>query len=221
VLSKWLEWAVVIIPVIAGFMAWVFPIQQATGRHRFFLFVGYAVFSALIYWQQQEARQEHLTEFRKLATKDDLKKIPSVSEIVGEFKRIAPAGVNQSPWGMTDAQLSKLTERISIFATFTSDRKASLISCVLGDQDALKFGERLTAAFRAAHWNMPDGVNQIVLSGSVQGIIIQLRDKEDHPPGLSELIQTLRESGIEPTAQIDPSIPHDEFHIIIGNRPSS
>jgi hypothetical protein len=152
VLSQWLEWAVVAVPIIVGLMQWVIPIKEPKPSHRLSVFIGCILFSVLIWCQQHAARQEHLKEFAKLPTKDDIKKLPSVSQIIDEFKRIAPAGVNQSPWGMTDEQLSTLTDRISIYAAFTSDQKGPLITCVVGDQDGFKFGERLASAFRAAHW---------------------------------------------------------------------
>jgi hypothetical protein len=157
----------------------------------------------------------------RLPTKDDLKRLPTASEIVGEFKRVAPAGVNQTPWGMTDEQLAKLTERISIYAPFSSERGGT-VTAVLGDADSLKFAERLAAAFKAAHWKgfQGTGFAQAVFNKPVEGIIINLRDKEDQPAGLSEFVQTLRESGIEPTGNINPEVPKDDFWITVGSRPS-
>ena len=218
--SHWLEWAVVAVPIIVGLMQWVIPIRDPKRSHKVSVLIGCVLFSILIWWQQNAARQEHLSEFSKLPTKDDLKRLPSASEIVREFKRIAPAGVNQTPWGLTDEQLAKLTERVSVYAPFVAERNSGLVSCVMGDQDGLKFAQRIANAFRAAHWKGTDGVGQGVFGGVVEGVIVQIRDKDDHPPGLSEFVQTLRESGIDATGQIDTSIPHDEFHILVGSRPS-
>jgi hypothetical protein len=220
-LREVLEWAVIAIPVVVGFAQWVIPIRQPKRSHRLAVFIGCALFSVLIGWQQHIARQEHLSEMAKLPTKDDLKRLPTASEIVTEFKRIAPAAINQSPWGMTDEQLTRLTERISIYAPFSSERAGS-ITAVVGATDSLKFAERLAAAFKAAHWKgfQSTDVAQGVFTQPVEGIIINLRDENDQPAGLSEFVQTLRESGIEPKGNIDPAVPKDEFWITVGSRPS-
>jgi class 3 adenylate cyclase len=130
--------------------------------------------------------------------------------------------VNQLSWGMTDDQLLTLSRRLSPFAS-SSPKKGDLITAVLGDQDSVKFAQRLVGAFRAAHWDGVggSGFGQAIFNGPVQGIVIQLHAADDRPPGLNEFVTTLRESGIEPTAQLLPeSVPPNEFRIVVGSRPS-
>lgn len=220
-LARALEWAVVAVPTVIGLIQWLISIREPKRLHRNFLLVGCLLFSALIWWQQGVARQEHSREMGNLPTKEDIKKLPTASDIVKEFQRFAPGTVNETPWGMTDEQLLRLSQRVSIYASFTPD-KGDLITAVLGDHDSIKFAQRLAAAFRAAHWKNVggSGFGQAIFDGPIQGIVIQIRDKEDRPPGLSEFVSTLRESGLEPTGQITPSLPRDEFRIIVGSRPS-
>lgn len=201
-------------------MQWVFPIAEPTQKHRRIVAAICVCLSALIWWQQQAARQEHVRELGNLTTKDDLKKLPTASEIVGEFKRVAPAGVNQKPWGLTDEQLAKLTERISIYAAF-SPEKGDLITAVMGDTDSMRFGSRLAIAFTNAHWKGFKGgdISQAMYSQPFEGVVFHIRDKGDRPPGLEEIIQTFKEAGIPVSGYIDPQAPKDEFRINNGLRP--
>ena len=82
-----LDWAVVAIPAIAGFVAWIIPVKQTTSFHRFWLFVGGVIFSSLVYLQQWETGITHAKEIAKLATKEDLAKLPTVQQIGIEFRK--------------------------------------------------------------------------------------------------------------------------------------
>jgi len=71
-----LDWAVVAIPALAGLVAWVMPVKETTSFHRAWLFVGGLVLSGLIYLQQWETALTHKNEIAKLATKEDVDKLP-------------------------------------------------------------------------------------------------------------------------------------------------
>jgi hypothetical protein len=91
---KWNWWrqlldgAVVAIPTIAGFVAWVMPVKQTTSFHRVWLFIGGITFSFLVGLQQWETGVSHAREMAKLATKDDIAKLPTVNQIGLEFQRL-------------------------------------------------------------------------------------------------------------------------------------
>ena len=218
-LSRILDWAVVWLPAIAGLVAWVSPVKEPTKKHKRLVAVGCVAFSIVLFFQQQFSRKEHEREFKNLPTKTDIAKLPSASDIVKEFKNSVPGIREKSIWGLTDAQLAKLTERESIYSSFSSGQ--NLINAVMGDPDSIKFADKLAEAFRAAHWTGVDGYSQGVFTKPVQGIFLQVRDQNDKPPGFFELIQTLREAGIAPKGEIDPNIPKDEFRITVGSRPDN
>lgn len=83
-----LDWAVVAIPTIAGLAAWVIPVKETTVRHKWILFVGGLAFSGLILFQQHLTRQAHALELSRLATKEDIKALPS--QIAREILKITP-----------------------------------------------------------------------------------------------------------------------------------
>jgi hypothetical protein len=209
-LSKLLEWIVVAIPVIVGFVAWVFPIQHARATHRLSLFVGCVIFSGLIYWQQSSARRERSTEFEKPPGK-----------IASEVVKIMPkdsANAKTSRWGLTADQLALLSRRVAAYAP-AKDR-GDLITCSLGDPSATKFAAGLVAAFRNAGWKLPgSGYNQAVFGAPIEGIFVKLHAEDDRVNALSEFVATLREAGIEPKGEIDGNIPAGEFQIVVGAKP--
>jgi hypothetical protein len=104
---------------------------------------------------------------------------------------------------------------------YASDKpRGDLITCVLGNPDSTKFAFQLVKAFRDAGWNLPgSGTNQAIFSGPVTGIIIKVHSAESRPLGFSEFIQSMREAGIEPTGEINESIPESEFQMIVGAKP--
>jgi len=121
-------------------------------------------------------------------------------------------------WGLTAEQLITLSKRLSLYAM--PKARGDLITCVLGDPDSTKFALSLVSAFRSAGWNLPgSGYNQAVFSGNPIGVIVKLNSRESKPAGLSEFVATLKESGIEPTGEVDSGVPSDEFQIILGRRP--
>jgi hypothetical protein len=219
-MSEFLEWVIVAFPTVIGFMQLVFPIQSPKRAHRVCVLVVCIVFSVLIWWQQRAARIEHENEFSKLPTKEDIQKLPTAGDIVKEFRRFEPSSIGSKPWGLTDEQLAKLTERVAVYAPFSAE--SDLITAVMGDPSSIKFAHRLAIAFRLAHWKgvENDGFGQAVFNGPIEGVIVQIRDKDDRPPGLKEFAVTLREFGIEPFGQIVPTLPRDTFHIVVGSRPS-
>ena len=74
-LSEWLEWAVVAVPIIVGLMQWVIPIREPKRSHRVSVLIGCILFSVLIWWQQRAARQEHSLEIANLPTREQLTKL--------------------------------------------------------------------------------------------------------------------------------------------------
>jgi hypothetical protein len=94
---KLLDWAVVAIPALAGLVAWVIPVKQATRFHRVWLFVGGVVLSGLIWLQQWETGVSHAREMAKLATKEDIAKLPSAADIVKEFQKSQTKELSRSP----------------------------------------------------------------------------------------------------------------------------
>ena len=72
-----LDWAVVTIPTIIGFVAWVIPVKETRTQHKWMLFVGGLVFSGLIYLQQYVTRVAHSEELANLPTKGDIAKLPN------------------------------------------------------------------------------------------------------------------------------------------------
>lgn len=105
-----LDWAAVIAPTLAGLAAWAMPVKQTTTRHRWSLLIGGVLLSVLIYLQQWETRIGHAQEMAKLATKEDLSKLPTVQQIGMEFRKATeeqtskkavsgppPAGVHVRP----------------------------------------------------------------------------------------------------------------------------
>lgn len=208
-LSKSLELAVVAIPTIVGFMAWVLPIQQATWIHRLILFIGCVLFSVLIYWQQSLARKERAGEFEKLPGK-----------IASEVVKIMPKGLAQvqSRWGLSDEQLALLSRRVAPYAP--AKERGDLITCSLGDPSTTRFASGLVAAFRNGGWKLPgSGFNQAVFGAPIEGVFVKLHSKDDHVPALTEFVSTLREAGIEPRGEIDESIPAGDFQIVVGAKP--
>jgi hypothetical protein len=123
-------------------------------------------------------------------------------------------------WGLDAGHLALLSQRV---AKYGSPRdRGDLITCILGDPDSTKFATNLVGAFRAAGWNLTgSGYSQAVFSGIVKGVVVKLHSKDSNPPGLNEFVATLRESGIEPTGEIDSNVPPDVFRIIIGMKPSA
>lgn len=83
-----LDWAVVAIPALAGLVAWVMPVKQTTRFHRAWLFAGGLILSGLIYFQQWETGAAHAREMARLATKDDIAKLPTIQQIGMEFTRL-------------------------------------------------------------------------------------------------------------------------------------
>jgi hypothetical protein len=71
-----LDWAVVTIPAILGFAAWVIPVKETQAKHKWLLFVGGLAFSGLIYFQQYLTRKAHANEMASLPTKKDIADIP-------------------------------------------------------------------------------------------------------------------------------------------------
>ena len=208
-MSKFLEWAVITLPTIAGLAAWVFPIEHPRRTHRLALLVACMALSALIWWQQLSERRERDAQSRKLP-----------AQIASEVVKILPKGLTPSTsrWGLADTRLGLLAERVAPFAP--AKERGDLITCSLGNPDSTRFAAGLSVAFRRAGWKIPGiGYNQAVYSGPLEGIWVKVRSPNDRIPALDEFVTILRESGIEPKGQIDESIPSGDFRIDIGARP--
>jgi hypothetical protein len=82
-----LDWAVVTIPTIVGFIAWVIPVKETRAQHKWMLFVGGLIFSGLIYLQQYVTRIAHSEELANLPTKGDIAKLPNAKQIAAEVKK--------------------------------------------------------------------------------------------------------------------------------------
>ncbi len=92
-----LDWAVVTIPSILGFAAWVIPVKETQAKHKWLLFVGGLAFSGLIWYQQYLTRKAHASEMANLATKDDIKKVPTAEEIVKELRKCEARESSKEP----------------------------------------------------------------------------------------------------------------------------
>jgi hypothetical protein len=82
-----LDWVVLTIPALVGGIAWVLPVKQSTQFHRIWLLIGGIAMSGLIYLQQWETRVMHAKEIAQLATKDDIAKLPTATDIVLEIRK--------------------------------------------------------------------------------------------------------------------------------------
>ena len=82
-----LDWAVVAIPGIAGFAAWFLPVKEPTNYHRKWLGAAGIALSGLIWLQQWETNDTHKKEIARLATKEDIAKLPTVQQIGIEFRK--------------------------------------------------------------------------------------------------------------------------------------
>ena len=134
----------------------------------------------------------------------------------------SPVTVNTPPQlcGLPQGQLVVLSERLAKHAT--DEVKRVLITCVLGDPESAKFASDLVLAFRNAGWSLPGtGLAQAVFASPISGIRVQLAAKDANPPGLSDLVVTLREAGIEPVGEVMSSVNPNEFKILVGSRPVS
>lgn len=157
-------------------------------------------------------KEPEIPEKSKVTEKESIK---DIEKGITDLKRM----IAGQTWGLNAEQLIKLSKRMTPFAK-TEDR-GDLIWCVLGDSDSTKFAVSLVAAFRTAGWQLKGyyGMNQALFPGNPTGIIIILNSKDANPAGVRELIITLRESGIEPTEEIDTDIPPNHFRIIVGRKP--
>lgn len=124
------------------------------------------------------------------------------------------------PWELSAQQSALLARRVTPHAGGRTD-KHDLITAVLGDPDSARFALSLVSAFREAKWGGVggSGYSQAIFSGNVEGIIVKIHSREATPRGLWELVTTLREAGIESVGEIDPSVPLDDFRIIVGRKP--
>ncbi|HEV1995170.1 MAG TPA: hypothetical protein VGR03_12645 [Candidatus Acidoferrum sp.] len=95
--SAVLDWAVVAIPTIAGFAAWVIPVKETRTQHKWVLFVGGLAFSGLIYLQQYTTRRVHSAELANLPTKADIAKLPTAQDIVKEWRKVQTEEVRKEP----------------------------------------------------------------------------------------------------------------------------
>lgn len=166
--------------------------------------------------QTEEVRKEPGVTIKskpKSATKDN-QDTGGISAQLNEIKSMLA-----DHWGLNAEQLLTLSRRVAPYASL--DNRGDLITSIMGNPDSTRFASALVAAFRSAGWNLPgSGFNQAVFSGNVEGVIIKLHSKEDKPPGLLEVVTSLREAGIQPVGEIDEKIPANRFQIIIGGKPS-
>ena len=90
----------------------------------------------------------------------------------------------------------------------------------MGDARSYKFATNLVRAFRAAGWNLPgEGFIQAIYPKPIEGIIIQVRSKDEIPAALQEFSSLLHESGIKPIGEIKDDLPNNTFRIIVGSMP--
>lgn len=88
-MDKFLDWAVVAIPVIAGLAAWFIPVQKTTTKHKILLSISGLGLGGLIYLQQYETRVVHEREMGKLPT--------SIAQEVLKILPRPPAEIKESP----------------------------------------------------------------------------------------------------------------------------
>jgi hypothetical protein len=50
-------------------------------------------------------------------------------------------------------------------------------------------------------------------------VIVQINSRESVPAALEEFIALMKKTGVTPTGQINESVPHGKFRIIIGSKP--
>jgi hypothetical protein len=92
-----LDWTVVAIPAVVGFIAWVIPMKETRAKHKWMLFVGGVAFSGLLYLQQYLTRRAHAVEISNLATKSDIAKLPTAQDIVKELRKASTEEVTKEP----------------------------------------------------------------------------------------------------------------------------
>lgn len=148
-------------------------------------------------------------------TEETTKSLQNIEQGITELKkRMGP-----QTWGLSAEQLVRLSRRIAPY-THPEEDRGDLITCVLGDAESTQFAVNLVAAFRSAGWNLPgSGFSQGIFSGNPVGLFVKIHSEDSRPPGLSELVVTLREAGIEPQGIVEASVPDDRFQIVIGHKP--
>jgi len=80
-----LDLLVLVLPIVAGLLQWIFPVAQQTREHRIVVLLASIIFSGLIFWQQAASRKNHGAEISQLATKKD---IPTAVEVAREFAKL-------------------------------------------------------------------------------------------------------------------------------------
>ncbi|MFH1185446.1 MAG: hypothetical protein V1755_10475 [Chloroflexota bacterium] len=132
----------------------------------------------------------------------------------------SPVMINPAPptWGLDARFLELLSRRIAHYPQIQQER--DMINSVMGDPDSTRFAAGLVTAFRQAGWTMTgSGFSQSVFSSPIEGVLMKVKQLDPMPPVLVEVINTLREAGIQPHGVIDDTLGPGEFEIVVGSRP--
>ncbi len=91
------------------------------------------------------------------------------------------------------------------------------ISAISGDQEAFQFAEYLKQAISAGGWQV-EGVNQVVRSGPVIGLMISV-GADPAPAHANILYQALKVSGFVASGNLDQNLPQGRVDLIVGSNP--
>lgn len=94
-----------------------------------------------------------------------------------------------------------------------------IVTCVLGDGEAIAFANQIVDSLKSAGWPV-DGVNQVVYTpNNPVGFFVRVRSAANAPPYAGALQQAFNSVEIRLDGQQVPTLSEGVVEIVVGNKP--
>jgi hypothetical protein len=164
--------------------------------------------------KQQKANDEALEKLRKELQGAQEKGEKTAQELEQSKQKVAELAKAAEWRDLTADQVLRLDSVLS-----SSPKYAVSIAINFGDQEALRYANKLSAVFEKNGWSVEGGgTSQAMYDIPAKGIELTIRDPQNVPPGLRVVANALKQAGISFTPAWNENVAIGAIEIRVGTK---